>query len=337
MIETSSGHSNYRYAAVVLKSLTKSTANRFLAQLDPALSQKIVMEMRQTRVTASNLREAIAKLKIEGIGSPPREDSRVKGTFHRIDNVGSDANYGMQSGLHAQPNLDFSKAQTVQFEKEPFRFLTNQSPEILDRLFDDLQIRSAAVILSTQSFAFASERLKAINGARKVEIMRSIADLEDLHPAEVIDLKFAVQLQVQRMIKSNLTSTAQSTVLSNQMPLNQVVSERSFNASKEVNTVEPHAQKSRRLSLVEQGKLIASLLELPDAQVKKLLKSIDTSCLAPALKMCPITVQKKVLKNMARKPAKFLTNEILSVRVDEKHRIGEARLSIATAIEKLTK
>ena len=62
-------NSNYRHAAVVLKSLTHAMANKFLAQLDPSLSQKIVMEMRETRVTANNLREAIDCLRSEGIGS----------------------------------------------------------------------------------------------------------------------------------------------------------------------------------------------------------------------------------------------------------------------------
>ena len=52
---------NYRHAAVVLKSLPKKTANQFLADLDPLQSQKIVMEMRRTCVTAANLREAIAQ------------------------------------------------------------------------------------------------------------------------------------------------------------------------------------------------------------------------------------------------------------------------------------
>ena len=36
--------SNYRHAAVVLKSLPKKTADKFLADLEPLQSQKIVME-----------------------------------------------------------------------------------------------------------------------------------------------------------------------------------------------------------------------------------------------------------------------------------------------------
>ena len=330
MTTNSENYSNYRHAAVVLKSLTNATADKFLAQLDPSLSQKIVMEMRQTRVTANNLRDAIASLKSEGIGSDFVSKSlSIHDRIDCADEVKSDANFGSVSGLSAKPNLDFSKAQTVRFEKEPFQFLKDQNPEILNRLFSGMQIRNAAIVLSTLSFEFASERLKAINGSRKVEIMRAIADLDDLHPAEVIDLKFAVRLQIQQMLKDD----------ANAIPKPSVLARRSVQLPQK-ESVKPPAKKaaqSQKLSLVEQGKLIASLLQLPDQKVKQLLKSIDTSCLAPGLKMCPISVQKKVLKNMAKRPAKILSNEILNVRIDEKHRISKARTNIANAIAKISK
>ena len=326
----SKNYSNYRHAAVVLKSLTHATADKFLAQLDPSLSQKIVVEMRQVRVTANNLREAIACLKSEGIGSGFVSKSlSIHDRIDRVDEGKSDASFGSVAGLSGKPNLDFSKAQTVRFEKEPFQFLKNQTADVLDRLFSDMEVRNAAIVLSTLSFEFASERLKAIDGSRMVEVMRAIADLEDLHPAEVIDLKFAVRLKIQQLLKDD----------ANAIPKRSVLSPRSMDLPQKV-SAKPSAMdaaESQRLSLVEQGKLIASLLQLPDNKVKQLLKSIDTACLAPGLKMCPISVQKKVLKNMAKKPAKILSNEILSVRIDEKHRITKARTNIANAIAKLAR
>ena len=211
---------NYRHAAVVLKSLTKRTADRFLNKLEPSVSQLIVMEMRRTRVTASNLREAIEKLKAEGIGTsidagPSRQSlrggkltNRVNQVdrvdqVNRIDNAHQLKSFGDQAGLNIRPNLDFSKAGTMAFEKDPFDFLMDHKEPLLNRLFKDLKVRSAAVILSSMSFEFASKRLKSMADDQKVKVMRAIADLEDLHTAEVIDLKFAVRLQIQQMIKSN--------------------------------------------------------------------------------------------------------------------------------------
>ena len=325
MTINSKSFSNTRHAAVVLKSLTQATANKFLAQLDPSLSQKIVVEMRQTRVTANNLREAIAKLKSEGIGSNSVGTSLS--IHERIDDANSSPSFGNVSGLSSKPNLDFSKAQTVKFEKVPFEFLYHQSRNVLDRLFKDMKVRNAAIVLSTLSFEFASDRLKAIDGSRKVDIMRAIADLDDLHPAEVIDLKFAVRLQIQQLVKDVKKSPAKPSL--QKLPVS---------SKKEKEATKPQkmdSAQSQKISLMEQGKLIASLLQLPDKKVKELLKSIDTACLAPGLKLCPISVQKKVLKNMAKKPAKMLSKEILSVRVDDKHRIKNAQTNIATAIAEL--
>jgi flagellar motor switch protein FliG len=81
--------------------------------------------------------------------------------------------------------------------------------------------------------------------------------------------------------------------------------------------------------------LIASLLEMPDQEIKTLLKTIDTTHLAPALKTCPISLQKKVLSNMAKKPAAILTQQILNVRVDEAHRISSSRKNVANAIKRM--
>lgn len=356
--------SNYRHAAVVLKSLTTATANRFLAKLDPALSQQIIMEMRRTRVTAINLREAIEKLKSEGIGTgigtgglnpirdhatAPAQHREMGEKILRVDDVQSEQSFGLRAGLQSRPKLNFSSAQTMRFEKNPFGFLTRYDGTLLDRLFSDLNVRSAAVILSTLTFEFASTRMQAMEDERKVAVMHAIADLEELHPAEVIDLKFAVRVQIQQMIKRDpqLKPTEQSTTQSDPAGstgidemASQPVSE-SVNASvrESVNASVDHSSvnnaSDRPLALIQQGKLIASLLEMPDEKVKQLLNTIDTTHLAPALKSCPVALQNKVLKNMAKKPAAVVSRQMLDVRVDQKHRISSSRQNIAAAIEKM--
>lgn len=320
-----SNTNNYRHAAVVLKSLPQKTANQFLADLDPLQSQKIVMEMRRTRVTAANLREAIAQLKANGLGAEtdPGDVSNA-GKIFRIDSPNYNANFGKNVGLVPQPNLDFSSSGTVNFEKDPFVFLTSYEDILLERLFSELKVRSAAIILSTMSFDFALKRLNAMEGLAKVNVMRGIADLEHLHPAEISDLKFAVRLQIQQLLKATPQLNKKPIVQPNKGPSTE-------------KSIRVEAGKPRHLSLKENAKLIASLMGMPDAKVKQLLKTIDTSDLAPALKTCPIDVQKKILKNMAKKPAAILSNEILNVRIDEKHRISKARRSITTAIQRLKK
>jgi flagellar motor switch protein FliG len=319
---------NYRHAAVVLKSLPKKIANKFLAGLDPLQSQRIVMEMRGTQVTAANLREAIARLEADGLGdSSSGESFSSQERIYRIDEARAGGSFGQNVGLVAQPNLDFSGSGTVSFEKKPFEYLNGYQSNLLNRVFLNLKVRSAAVILSTMSFEFALERLNAMEATRKVQVMRGISDLDDLHPAEISDLKFAVRLQIQNLLKK-------------EPQLNQNPERFEYDASLSEAPAQPVKEiqvsgQQQKTSLLENGKRIAGLLKMPDAQVKKLLKTIDTSDLAPALKTCPIAVQKKVLKNMAKKPAAIVSNEILKVRIDEKHRISKARRSIASAIERL--
>jgi flagellar motor switch protein FliG len=328
--------SNYQHAAVVLKSLTKATADRFLATLAPELCQQIVMEMRQTHVTASNLREAIERLKLEGLHPAVQDDpvaeqrhgtlKRVGERILRIDDgaeAGLKNSFGQRVGLVPRPNLDFSKAQTVQFQKDPFAFLTRYGQPLLDRLFGELQIRNSAVILSTLPFEFVAEQFQSMKDKQKILIMHAIADLEDLHPAEIIDLKFAVRTRIQQMIKSDPRLKPFPKTTGVQNPLASLSSKPSARMSVNAKVNDPH-----------EG-LIASLLEMPDQEIKTLLKTIDTTHLAPALKTCPISLQKKVLSNMAKKPAAILTQQILNVRVDEAHRISSSRKNVANAIKRM--
>ena len=326
-----SNTTNYRHAAVVLKSLPNTTANRFLADLDPLQSQKIVMEMKETRVTAANLSEAIAQLKANGLDDSSYKGeavSKVNTASHpqifRIDSPDYRANFGENVGLHLQPNLDFSSSGRVSFEKDPFAFLTSYQDALLGRVFSDLKARSASIILSTMSFDFALKRLNAMQGLRKVKVMRGIAELGDLHPAEISDLKFAVRLQIQHLLKKD-PSLNQKPIIAPQ------------NGPKPTQLIRIESGQSRQSTLKHNAKLIAGLLDMPDAKVKELLKTIDTADLAPALKTCPLPVQKKILKNMAKKPAAILYNEIVNVRIDQRHRISKARRSIATAIQRLKK
>lgn len=363
--------SNYRHAAVVLKALTRATANRFLAKLDPALSQAIVMEMRRTRVTATNLREAIDKLQSEGIvaggwtgnlahttghatghaaddahgnagdGSFPsgghQDRHRALGDHVlRVDDGETDQSFGQRTGLRSRPNLDFSRTQTMRFEKDPFGFLAQYNDAVLDRLFDELKVRSAAVILSTLTFEFAAARLQLMDDSKKVSVIHAIADLEDLHPAEVIDLKFAVRVQIQQMVKWNphLKASAIDAATDSNGSSSQDQSTTSV-PSFAADTGGDADTSGESMAIVEQGQLIASLLEMPDHKVKQLLQTIDTTYLAPALKSCPVALQNKVLKNMSKKPAAVLSQQMKNVRIDQAHRISSSRHSIAAAIKKM--
>ena len=192
-----------------------------------------------------------------------------------------------------------------QEKASPFAFLLEYEADFLLRVINQERTRNAAIILSTLPQQVASVVLKKIRASKRVEIIRHIASLTELDASDIAELRFALRLRIQKMVSATSVGGRET--------------ETADNSDKTTRSEEALLQ----------------LAELSDPQIKKLLSRIDTSHLAPALKTLPIQLQKKVLRNMAKKPAAIVSREIVDVRIDEKHRIERSSRSVARAIREL--
>lgn len=213
------------------------------------------------------------------------------------------------AGLGGSISPDQVVPDSVNDNESPFAFLYDIETPVLIRLFGWEEPRNAATILSMLSKDFASSILKNLEPSNRVEIIRHIASLTTLNKKEIIELRFSLRLRIQKMLNDAGTGTASA-------------------ANKDSKASD---SKSRPYETLHE------LSELSNKQIKKLLKRIDTSHLAPALKTLPIQLQRKVLRNMASKPAAIVSREIVDVRIDEKHRIERSSRSVARAIKALKK
>lgn len=286
--------SNFEQVAIVLKCLPRVTADRFLAGLNPDDCHSLARLMERTEVTATKLQTAIEQLKHEGLGvvdSTLNHKTRYAPKHDAANPVKAD------SGRRATP----------------FAFLKNYDPQMLLDIFSEEQPQDAATILATLPSAVSSAILSAIDTEKRLSIIRMMAKSKSVSTTKLMELKFALRLRIQKMIKSKAQS---------QPPLTAVETR--------ADSIDELAA-TTRIDLPSMDKLA----QLSDRQIKTLLAKIDTSHLAPALKGCPIQLQNRVLKNMAKKPAEILAREILEVRVDDKHRILRSSRNVSKAIENL--
>ena len=156
---------------------------------------------------------------------------------------------------------------------------------------------------------FSSNILKNLAPSKRVEIIRQLASLTVPNKKEIEKLRFSLRLRIQKLLKEPVVG----------------------------DQAKPAAAKENEASVNEPRpyETLHELSGLSNKEIKKLLKRIDTSHLAPALKTLPIQLQRKVLRNMASKPAAIVSREIVDVRIDEKHRIERSSRSIARAIKEL--
>ena len=284
-----------QHAAVVLKCLPRSTADRFLARLDPHACRTVISLMAQTEVTTEKLEAAIEELRQAGIdGIEPEKTESI----NRFD-----------------PRHELGRP-TVARKASPFAFLKDYETPFLIELFATEQPRNTATILSTMPRTVASEVLKAVAPKTRIEVVRHIAALPDISETEIMELKFALKLRIQRMLREAEAANAQK----------QEIGQNDF-------IQEGHLADIDLPPLSVQA--VEELATMSDKQVKKLLRRVDTSHLAPALKACTVKTQNKVLRNMGEKPAAILLREILNVRVDDRHRIERSSRKIAKVIDKI--
>jgi len=191
----------------------------------------------------------------------------------------------------------------------PFAFLNSVDAPVLLRLFNQEQSRDAATILSMLPKEFSSNILKNLAPSKRVEIIRQLASLTVPNKKEIEKLRFSLRLRIQKLLKEPVVG----------------------------DQAKPAAAKENEASVNEPRpyETLHELSGLSNKEIKKLLKRIDTSHLAPALKTLPIQLQRKVLRNMASKPAAIVSREIVDVRIDEKHRIERSSRSVARAIKEL--
>ena len=284
-----------QHAAVVLKSLPRSTADRFLAGLDPHACRTVIGLMAQTEVTTEKLEAAIEELRRAGIEGIEPEKTQSITRFDPRQKLG-------------RPNAARNSS--------PFAFLKDYETPFLIELFATQQPRSTATILSTMPGTVSSEVLKAVAPETRVEVVRHIAALPDISETEIMELKFALKLRIQRMLREFEAANVQKREISQNDFLRE---------GRSADTSLPPLS----VQAVEQ------LATMSDEQVKKLLRRVDTSHLAPALKACSVRTQNKVLRNMSHKPAAILSREILSVRIDDRHRIERSSRKIAKVIDKI--
>jgi len=197
-------------------------------------------------------------------------------------------------------------------QEAPFAFLTEIDKTVLLHLFSEEQPRNAAAILSQLPKGFASTILREMEPSKRVQTIRHIASLSEPNEKEIAELRFSLRLRIQKLLKEEPSVSDQVATVA-EKPIEAPVEEPI-----------PYAT-------------LHELSKLSNKQIKKLLKRVDTSHLAPALKTLPIHLQRKVLRNMASKPAAIVSKEIVDVRVDEKHRIERSSRSVARAIKELNK
>lgn len=284
-------------AAVIVNSLPAQQAAKVLARLQ-SRDIRAVMDAitRLDDVSASQISQAMERLS---------SDSLRWKSLNAPGN--SDAVQEAQRQINAALKLPRSENDKAIESSNPFSFLLDTIPMVRTHLLADEHPKSIAIVLSTFPAEIASETMKGLDPSLRFSVLKRLCEIEELDEAEVAELSFAIKLRFKKLLKSRNAKSAGLGKAADLLSCSDPDMRESLMAY--VGQADPD------LAFKLQRKVfgIERLETLTNGEIKTILKNVDTSCWAPALKNSPESLVTKILSNMAIEAATILKHEIAEI------------------------
>ena len=284
--------SNIHSAAVLLMSLPEEQAAEVLGKLSPKMVEQVSIEIARTeRVSADeqdqvirNFAEAKPAATTEG-GGLDLAKTLVKRAL----------------GIDATTALDNIRQQ---IEASPFGFLrTVDSQNILTYIIDE-HPQTIALIVSYLPPAFGAEILAGLPPERQLSVVRRVATMAQTNPEIIREVERGLEKRMSSVMSQSFQNAGGIESVAAMLNVSERATERAILdclAQEEPNLVED----IRRLMFV-----FEDIARFSAKDVQLLLKYVETSQWALALKGASEELKSKVLGNMSQRAAELLHEEM---------------------------
>jgi flagellar motor switch protein FliG len=283
-----------RKAAILLLSLDKPVAAEVLSQLPRPMVEAVTLEIARLDDVTKEEQDSVLD-----------EFQKMAGERTYIERGGMDlANDLLQQSLGTDGAGEILENVRQSMSSVPFGFLQKAGVESLATFIVEEHPQTIALIMSHLPSSMSAELLSALPSNKQLEVIRRIANMEQTSPEVVRD--------VEASLESRMTSTFnQPMEKAGGVPmvaeiLN--VADRVTNKGILENLQEEDAElveEIRRLMFV-----FEDLLKLSDKSIQVLLKEVDNSQWAVALKGASDEIKQKILGNLSQRAAELLREEM---------------------------
>ena len=285
--------SSLMQAAVVLNSLPKQQAASVLSRLEPCDIKTVLDAItRLDDVSASQISNALDRLATEA----ERWRSSDAATEDKLEQVRQSINDALST-----PSTNLEKA--VESDK-PFGFLIDVIPMIRLHLLEDEHPKNIAIVLSMLPPDIASQTMKGLDPALRVSVLKRVCEIEELHVEEVAQLSFALKLRLKKILNSRQRKTIGVNLAANMLSCSDEDTQESLLAY--MGQTDPDLAVKLQRSVFK----IERLEKFSREVIRVILRNLDTSVWAPALKNAPSSLKSKIYESMAARPAELLAHEI---------------------------
>ena len=189
-------------------------------------------------------------------------------------------------------------------DMEPFTFLKYMDSDARSRLLETEHPLHVALVMTTLSPEFASSINRELDPAFRVSVIRRLCDLDVIDDAKLMELRYVLRMRARRMLAvenctgQGINVAADLLSLSDRRTRDGVIAWLADRDSELADELE-----KRVLTMQD-------LKSFSDEQIRTLLKRVDTSAWAGALRSTIPSVAKRILECMAPKAAYIVNAEM---------------------------
>jgi flagellar motor switch protein FliG len=311
--------SDIRKAAILLMSLPEEQAAQLLAKLAPKQVEQVSIEIAKLGRLTSDEQESVihefADANPNALGLPGGGIDVAKALVEKA--LGSKANQ----------TLDVVR-QSI--EALPFGFLKKVDPQNLLTFIIDEHPQTIALVLSHLPPAYGAEIIKGLPTERQLAVIRRVAHMGQTNPEVIHEVERGLESRMASLMQQSFEKAGGVNSVAEILNVSDRATERALLESLSQDDPEL-VEEIRRLMFV-----FDDLGKLSDKDIQTVLKNVETSQWAMALKGASADLKQKILGNMSQRAAAMLTEEMEflgSVRLTEVEAIQQQVVDIVRRLE----
>lgn len=293
MVSVVSNSADLRKAAILLMSLPEEQAAALMAKLTPKQVEAVSIEIAKVNRLSASEQDSVIQ---EFAESNPNALATTVGGIDLAKSLVEKA-----LGKDAPPTLE-NVRQSIQ--AMPFRFLKKVDPQNLLTFIIDEHPQTIALILSHIPPAYGAEIVKGLPNEKQQAVVRRIAHMGQTSPEVIQEVEQGLERRMANLMHQSFEKAGGVNSVAEILNVTDRTTERTLldNLAQE----DPElVEEIRRLMFV-----FDDLGKLSDKDIQVVLKNVETSQWAMALKGASADLKAKILGNMSQRASQLLQEEI---------------------------
>jgi flagellar motor switch protein FliG len=309
--------SDLHNAAVLLMTLPEEEASALMSKLDPKQVEQVSIEIARTRSVAVEEQEHVIK---EFAEASPTGGGRVGGL--------EVAKTLMQKALGPAAATALNNVRQS-IEALPFSFLRQVDSQNLLTYINDEHPQTIALILSHLPPSLSAEILAGLPEARRLAVVRRIATMGRTSPDIIREVEQGLERRMSSVMSQSFERAGGVEAVAEILNVSDRATERTLLDA--LRGEDPQLEEQiRRLMFV-----FEDIGRFSDKDIQTVLKNVETSQWAMALKGASESLREKILKNMSERAADMLREEMEYLGAVKRSAVEAKQQEIVDVIRKL--